>query len=645
MSPANGSTLRSLSTIKVTFPDATDLNFNEEELDPMPEITLTNGTKSYNVNAETIYNSSWTAITGLNISVVDDEYVPAKVTEAGEWTLTIDAGFLATATETSPEIIGTFTIDPEAPISWTASPENGSKQDLPNSDYMPYTNVTFTFDADKASLTAKDEMAGIRVKYRGTEVSRVEDLYAEDANGYTIMSDDYEPNNIVFRFTNNVFEAPGLLTIETDEGAFTMNGDENDPEQGEASPAINYSVTFGNVKNYTYVFTPANDTEVESIKEFTLEFPEASEAYYDEDNSYIILAGAGWICPTNPTVTIVKDAENPTFKLTFDCIGETVTPKAGSYSLRIGEGTFLLDDDQKSPEMSASWTLKRTTPIDLTWTAEPVRDIVNDGYGIYPAIIFNENEEVSVNSESEEKIIVKFNDVEIEVGTPTDEKMTYSTRIEGMMPNAFMFIIYGGALSNAETEGTLTITIPAGALLVSGEPCEKIEHSWQIVKKKEYEVKVTPAEGSVVNSLKDFRIEFIGAETAELNFSTGIAVRSTDYKYQGVIDANSIKFDNEDGNAVVYFSLEDELTNDAAYLLQVYADAFILDGCQFSSEIKVNYTVDQVLAINGIEAANGKYTVTNLAGITVLRNANAAALSKLPAGLYIVNGKKVMLNK
>lgn len=46
-------------------------------------------------------------------------------------------------------------------------------------------------------------------------------------------------------------------------------------------------------------------------------------------------------------------------------------------------------------------------------------------------------------------------------------------------------------------------------------------------------------------------------------------------------------------------------------------------------------------AVEGVEAAS-RYRVTNINGIVVLDTDNAAALGKLPRGIYIINGKKVM---
>lgn len=630
--PADGAAVRSISTVKVTFPNVASMMPVDAEV--LPEITLTNGTTTYTGSAMTDWNS-YPVINSFNITFTTSEGDDVTVKEAGEWTLKVGAGLYSNedGTESNGEIVAKFTVDPAAPISWTADPANGSKQDIPMGDY---TMVTFTFDAESVSYTAKDQLAGIRVKYRGTEIDRVEDVTADGANGY-MLYDNYGEPQVIFAFNNSVFSAPGVLDIDVDGGAFTVDG--------EASPAIKYSVTFGDVKEYSYVFTPESGTEVESLKELTLEFPQATTAAVDEENCYIILRSNSWIYPTTPTITAVEGAEHPTFKLDFDMIGDGIELSDGRYSLTIGEGSFVLDGDQQSSEILASWTLKRTTPVDMTWHAEPTRAIVNEGYGIYPAIMFSDTEALSLASDFAEKCVVNFNDTVVKHSYQiTEEEMGYYESIESTLPNTIMFSVTGGILLDPETEGKLTITIPAGAMLVSGEPCPEIEYSWDVVKVKTYTFNVTPAAGSSVKELKDFTVEFVGAKTAEINFQTGFTVRSTDYKYNGVVDKVEVVEGGE--NAAVKISLKEALTVKGDYMLQIYSGAILLDGCQSSPEVKANYVVTGSDGVDGIEAdANGAYTVVSLAGVVVLRDADAEAVRALPAGLYIVNGKKVIIRK
>ena len=74
-----------------------------------------------------------------------------------------------------------------------------------------------------------------------------------------------------------------------------------------------------------------------------------------------------------------------------------------------------------------------------------------------------------------------------------------------------------------------------------------------------------------------------------------------------------------------------------------FADAICADGLDHSAELtgEFGYNTTAVETIGSAEAET--VTVYNAAGICVLRNAGRDALATLPAGLYIVNGKKLIL--
>ena len=90
----------------------------------------------------------------------------------------------------------------------------------------------------------------------------------------------------------------------------------------------------------------------------------------------------------------------------------------------------------------------------------------------------------------------------------------------------------------------------------------------------------------------------------------------------------------------------EELTVAGPYTFTMRTGAFTLDGVQDSPEVTAVITVDpDFMGIDGIfgDAANGKLTVVNLQGIVLMQDATAEDLKQLPAGIYIINGKKVAL--
>ena len=93
-------------------------------------------------------------------------------------------------------------------------------------------------------------------------------------------------------------------------------------------------------------------------------------------------------------------------------------------------------------------------------------------------------------------------------------------------------------------------------------------------------------------------------------------------------------------------TLPEEYTTPGKYEFVFPAGSIYLDAenmVAHDKEIRLTYNIKESSGIAGIEAdANGKHAVYNILGV-FLGEYNADELSKLPAGFYIVNGKKVYL--
>ena len=139
-------------------------------------------------------------------------------------------------------------------------------------------HIYFTFDgASEVSLEPSDELAGIRVKFGKTELSKVTNAMREfdTASLLPIMATPLSNSSSI----PMSFVGPGVMTISIDAGAFTVDG--------APSPAIEYSCTFGDVKEYVEEPTPLPPgSSIESLAQFKLEFPEAKKASVYEE--YII---------------------------------------------------------------------------------------------------------------------------------------------------------------------------------------------------------------------------------------------------------------------------------------------------------------------------------------------------------------------
>ena len=77
-----------------------------------------------------------------------------------------------------------------------------------------------------------------------------------------------------------------------------------------------------------------------------------------------------------------------------------------------------------------------------------------------------------------------------------------------------------------------------------------------------------------------------------------------------------------------------------------YLEAYKSKGWEKSIQDLHIYGLDQLAEINKVGTkCPSAYTVYTLSGLCILENGDLDALNRLPSGLYIVNGKKIYLNR
>lgn len=108
-------------------------------------------------------------------------------------------------------------------------------------------------------------------------------------------------------------------------------------------------------------------------------------------------------------------------------------------------------------------------------------------------------------------------------------------------------------------------------------------------------------------------------------------------------------FNDDYSGAVLTF---ETITEPGTYELLIPAEEYRLfsdyspDEKELSPEIKATYIISDKSGIENITGAdNGKVTVVDMLGRTVLRNADNSSLNTLSPGIYIVNGKKTAVRK
>lgn len=160
-------------------------------------------------------------------------------------------------------------------------------------------------------------------------------------------------------------------------------------------------------------------------------------------------------------------------------------------------------------------------------------------------------------------------------------------------------------------------------------------------------VEVSPASGSTVKSLEKVVVTFpednvVGPAIYSLPVNNA-AGETVAYAYLGI--------DWDIANIIVITFTEDINNNiptvisaNGTYTITVPEGAIFDDAGPVNSEFVLTYTVDENVAVESISTDNQlRGDVYNLQGVCVLRDADAAAVKALAKGIYVINGRKVVV--
>ncbi len=158
-------------------------------------------------------------------------------------------------------------------------------------------------------------------------------------------------------------------------------------------------------------------------------------------------------------------------------------------------------------------------------------------------------------------------------------------------------------------------------------------------------ITANPAAGNVTEIPE--RIEFTATELSMLAYNSDMEPTLTDAAgntYKVYFDYPT---DWSKWNAVDVVLEKGAITAEGTYTLTIPAGALFNDSDgNYSNleDIVITYIIGSETGIDNIVAnAGGKVDVYTINGVSVLRNADAAAVKALKKGLYIINGKKVVI--
>ncbi|MBD5366055.1 MAG: hypothetical protein HDR82_03420 [Bacteroides sp.] len=591
VSPANGSTLDSIEQIFITFNQFSLMDawmgFEYPET-----VTMRCGELEHEcyfmVNDEFEGDGLQFAIIPMN-----EDWENDPITTAGEWTLSIPEGTLSYKGEPVPAINLTYTVGASSAITdYELNPAAGKVT-------RGLTNVTVTFPnattGEYNDMTIK--LTDGTKTYSTTEVRRGSGI---NANQFTI---DFGSLQL----------SAGQYTLTIPAGAFTLDG---------SAQSTEIVADYDYVLNWT--ITPAEGTELTEIPDFIVSFPYATNVEYI-GSTYSAMLQHGWTWGVGTVCTKVEDAECPTFK--FSLIEGAQNPPMGNLQLTIEEGSFIIDGED-SNIMIANYTYSK--PVSLDYVTDPIGDtlVYYPGEGAYWTFIFGE--EFSVRG-SFANVSVKLDGVELD-------------RTDLMYSAQYNMIMMGITNLDKLKPGKLEVSIPEGAFTLSGTAIPAINRTWNMIAPKDYQVVVTPAEGSRVDKLEKITVAFPEAETAELFVQSFITLKQAKgYDYFGSLSVEEV----ENSECPTFdIIVNNPPTKQTEYAFEMMSGAFTLDGSQASPEVKVTFTLDENAGISNILInGGGKVTVVTVDGKVLYNNADSDVLNKLDNGYYIINGQKLYIKK
>ena len=608
--PAAGSTVTELSTISVTFP-----NLVEPEFANKSAITLTRDGEKVDAKLDIPYPTNV-------LKVVCNE----TQTAAGTYTLTIPA------------------------LSITGYDEEYNAEDNPSDITMSWIiegasgGLDFSFTADPAAGSTVTELSTISVTFPNLVEPEFANKSAitltRDGEKVDAKLDIPYPTNVLKVVCNETQTAAGTYTLTIPALSITGYDEEYNAEDNPSDITISWIIeAAGGTLDFSHTVTPENNETVESLDQVVLEFPEVRRVECGEievKHNDEVLATTAYSAMTEANVLVIN-------------FTETIT--AGTVAINIPAGAVTGhkgDVSETNPEaITLAYTVAKAVVYDLTATfASPkpnadgeisadrqidswifvcdAKDIVADPNATEPNVTIKEDNGEWVKTGTLKK------------GFGVNQNMSYFSVAIGAP-------VYNGAYTVTITKGAFGDATWA-ANHEYGHSNDDVVLHFTFVDGKEYleytlEPTVTPAAGEYTNGADFATVTVKFAEEVEA-VEDAAATLGMENSFQNETVA-LVK--GEDGSYTATFKAP---TETGKYILTIeegmfgnaeYISSNMTKGVA-SKAVTVEYILKQdTSGIKGIEAETAANGVYSMLGVRV-----ADDLKNLPAGLYIVNGRKVL---
>ena len=484
------------------------------------------------------------------------------------------------------------------------------------------TTVTLTFD-QPVTLNTADDAPEVSLKGQTAEAIAATASAVEGTDNQILLTLAEEAVTL----DTYTLQIPEKLVLNA-------NGDWN------VAVTLTYTLTEKEVETTGYEptgITPA-EGETTALKDFVITFAENSFAVINaesQDQAYLIDSKD----ESKVDATLAAGGNANEIKIT---LAEEVTT-AGSYTLVIpakmiqesseAEDGTVIDN---APELKFDFTIPNTATINLS-SANPadkaeVETMTTVTLTFDQAVTLNTADdapEVSLKGQTAEAIAATASAVE-----GTDNQILLTLAEEAATPDTYTLQIPEKLVLNANGDwnvaATLTYTLTGKKVETTG-----------------YEATgITPAEGETT-ALKDFVITFAENSFAVINAESQDQAYLIDNGDESKVNATLAAGGNTNEIKV---TLAEEVSEPGSYTLVIPAKMIqesskaeggtVIDN---APELKFDFTINSGDGIDAILADQTKADVYTLSGVLVKKDAKAEDLKTLKKGIYIINGKKVIL--
>lgn len=426
---------------------------------------------------------------------------------------------------------------------------------------------------------------------------------------------------------------PGDYALMIGENAL-MVGKGNYGNFNNAAINANWTVVeSGAVNPYlTYTLAPSDGASVPSLKTFTVTYTEALGEQLIANPEITLTDGTN----TLTAASVEKTAAGNGFTATF---ADEITA-SGDYTLSIPEGIFGdASGDFTTTAITASYKIEEN-PFNK-YSFDPA-DGSTIAYEKYIDIIVNFTE--TGGDELASRGDHSWSEITLSNGTETYRAYNGSP-LDNFKGFKAMF-----NLPETMSVGTYTFTVPSGFYTSDNDvKTPEITGTFTFTEQAPNPLATysfIPNPDESVATLSEVKVLFPSVlPDEEITVEEGWLGEITLYKEEPeeIIPAISYTQEATEGGKVVTFTFEKAATN-GTYYFGIPAHALNLGDFTNEENIMATYTVDPT-SVEAIGIENGTADVYDMTGRTVLRAADADALRTLDGGLYIINGKKVIVRK